>query len=81
MNIDFDRVLDSLNGMILDFDLNSFTNKNIVPLKADHVLVSDFSAKVFGQWDFGNNFEKMRFTAANVCRIRHFFVVRSRSNS
>jgi len=38
--MNFDNVLDDLRGTILDFDISSFTSKDTVPHKAQHVLAS-----------------------------------------
>jgi len=42
MNFDFDNAMDGLRGVILDCHYNSFSSKDIVPPKAQHVLVSVF---------------------------------------
>jgi hypothetical protein len=39
MDSDFESVLDGLHKRIPSFDLSSLTTKDIVPLKAQHVLV------------------------------------------
>ena len=45
MNSDLDNALDGLRGTILDFDVNSFTSKVIVPPKAQHILKSALFSK------------------------------------
>jgi len=40
MDSDFDNALDGLRGMIPNFDVDSFTSKDAVPPKAQHVLAS-----------------------------------------
>lgn len=42
MSYDFNRVLDALSTVILDFDLNSFISKDTVSPKAQHVSTSAF---------------------------------------
>jgi len=45
---DFDRALDGLCGTISYFNLSSFTSKNIVPPKAQHMFWQvPFLVKVF----------------------------------
>jgi hypothetical protein len=46
MDSNFDNDLDGLCGMIPDFDVNSFTSKDTVPLKAQHVLASALFSKI-----------------------------------
>lgn len=46
IDLDFDNALDGLRGTIPDFDVSSFTCKDIVPPKAQHVLVSPIFSKV-----------------------------------
>ena len=46
MDSDFDRALDDLSVAIPDFDLSNFTSKDIVPPKAQHVLVSVLFSKI-----------------------------------
>ena len=48
MDSDFDNALDGLRGTIPDFDVSSFTNKDTVPPKAQHVLAS--ALLVFRIW-------------------------------
>jgi hypothetical protein len=43
---DFDDVLDGLRDTILAFDFSSFTSKDIVPLKAQHILASALFGKI-----------------------------------
>ena len=50
MDSDFDNALDGLHGTIPNFDVTSFTSKDIVPLKAQHVLASALLVKVFKIW-------------------------------
>jgi hypothetical protein len=45
MDSDFDNVLDGLRGTIPYFDISSFTCKDIVPPKAQHVLASALFSK------------------------------------
>ena len=45
MNSDFDNALDGLRGAIPDFDVSSFTSKDTVPSKAQHVLASALFSK------------------------------------
>jgi len=45
MDSDFDNALDGLRGTIQDFDVNSFTSKDIVPPKAQNVLASALFSK------------------------------------
>ena len=45
MDSDFDNVLDGVHGTIPNFDVGSFTGKDIVPPKAQHVLTSAFFSK------------------------------------
>jgi hypothetical protein len=45
MNSDFDNALYGLRGKILDFDINSFTFKDIIPSKAQDVLTSALFSK------------------------------------
>jgi hypothetical protein len=40
MDLDFDNALDDLRGAIPNFDVSSFTTKDTVPPKAQHVLAS-----------------------------------------
>lgn len=42
MDSDFHIALDGLRGMISNFDFSSFTSKNTVPHKAQHILVIGF---------------------------------------
>lgn len=46
MNL-FDRDLDGLSGVIQDFELSSFTNDDIFPPKARHILANTFLVKMF----------------------------------
>jgi hypothetical protein len=45
MDSDFHIALDGLRGMISNFDFSSFTSKDIVPHKAQHVLVIGLFSK------------------------------------
>jgi len=45
MNSDFDNALDGLRGAIPDFDVSSFTSKDTVPPKAQHILASALFSK------------------------------------
>lgn len=45
MYLDFDRALDDLSDVIPDFDISSFTRKDIVNPKAQHVLASALFSK------------------------------------
>jgi len=45
MDLDFDNALDGLRGAIPDFDVSSFTSKDTIPPKAQHVLVSALFSK------------------------------------
>ena len=45
MDSDFDIALDGLRGMISNFDFSSFTSKDIVSHKAQHVLAIDLFSK------------------------------------
>jgi len=45
MDSDFDNALDGFRGAIPDFDVSSFTSKDIVPPKAQHVLASALFSK------------------------------------
>lgn len=47
MDSDFDRVVDSLNVAISNFDLSTFTSKDIVPLKAQQFWRAPILVKVF----------------------------------
>ena len=40
MDLDFDNALDGLRSVILDSDVSSFTSKDTIPPKAQHVLAS-----------------------------------------
>jgi len=46
MDSDFDNVLDGLCGTIPYFDVSSFTCKDSVPPKAQHVLASALFSKI-----------------------------------
>jgi len=46
MDPDFDNVLDCLRGTIPDFDVSSFTCKDTVSPKAQHVLASALFIKI-----------------------------------
>ena len=50
MDFEFDNALDGLRGAIPDFDVSSFTSKDIVPPKAQHVWRVLFLVKVFRIW-------------------------------
>lgn len=45
MNFDFDGDSDDFSVVISDFDFNAFTKKDIVPLKAQHVLACALFSK------------------------------------
>jgi len=45
LDLDFDNALDGLRGAIPDFDVSSFTSKDTVPPKAQHVLASALFSK------------------------------------
>ena len=51
MDSDFDNALDGLRGTIPNFDVSSFTRKDIVPPKAQHILASAFFSKSFQDMD------------------------------
>ena len=45
MDSNFDNALNGLRGTIPDFDVSSFTSKDIIPSKAPHVLASAIFSK------------------------------------
>ena len=45
MDSDFDNALDGLRATISNFDVSSFTSKDTVPPKAQHVLASALFSK------------------------------------
>jgi len=45
MDLDFDNALDGLRGTILNFDISSFTCKDTVSPKTQHVLTSAIFSK------------------------------------
>jgi len=45
MYTDFDNALDGLRGTIPNFDISSFTCKDIIPPKAQHVMASAVFSK------------------------------------
>lgn len=53
MDSDFDRALDDFSRTIPKFDLSSFTSKEIVPPKAQHILESAYLVKLFRTWKLG----------------------------
>lgn len=50
MYYDFDKALDCLSGTILNFDLNNFISKDIVPRKAQHIFMSVLLVKILRTW-------------------------------
>jgi len=68
MNSNFDNALDGLRGMIPNFDVSSFTSKDIVPPKAQHVLASALCSKSVQDMDVKFDMTTRRKAILDVCK-------------
>ena len=68
MDSDFDNALDGLRGTIPNFDVSSFTSKDIVPPKAQHVLASALCSKSVQDMDVKFDMTTRRKAILDVCK-------------